>query len=44
MPERFFEGTNHADLYSKFRPVPPVQLVEKIVSYLKEKVLAFKEK
>ena len=38
MSQRFFEGTKHATLYAKFRINPPQKLVDRIVSYVKEKV------
>ena len=39
MSQRFFEGTKHATLYAKFRINPPQKLVDRIVSYVKEKVI-----
>lgn len=37
--ERFFEDAQHADIYARFRPHPPKELTERIVTYLKEKVI-----
>ncbi|XP_042871354.1 putative methyltransferase DDB_G0268948 isoform X3 [Penaeus japonicus] len=36
MANRFFEGAAHAAAYAKFRPLPPISLVERIVSFAKE--------
>jgi hypothetical protein len=41
MAQRFFEGSQHATLYAQFRPRPPQALADRIVSFLKEKVLLF---
>jgi hypothetical protein len=43
MSQRFFEGTEHATLYAKSRPNAPSGLADKIVSFLKEKVLGYKQ-
>jgi len=37
MSQRYFEGAEHAAIYALFRPTPPLVLVKKIISYLKEK-------
>jgi hypothetical protein len=39
MSQRFFEGTEHATLYAKSRPNAPPGLADKIVNFLKEKVI-----
>ena len=39
MSQRYFEAVSHAAVYAKFRPIPPKQLGERILEYLKEKVL-----
>ena len=39
MSQRFFEGSQHASLYAQFRPSPPQALADRIVGFLKEKVL-----
>lgn len=38
MANRFFEGAAHAAAYAKFRPHPPLSLVERIVSFAKESI------
>jgi len=38
MSKRYFEGTEHAELYAKYRPRSPQQVVDRIINYLKEKV------
>ena len=38
MSRRFFEDIAHASLYAQYRPRPPIQLANRIVQYLKEKV------
>ncbi|XP_042871353.1 putative methyltransferase DDB_G0268948 isoform X2 [Penaeus japonicus] len=38
MANRFFEGAAHAAAYAKFRPLPPISLVERIVSFAKETI------
>jgi len=37
MAHRHFEGKAHAMLYAKYRPVPPQELIQKIVNFIKEK-------
>ena len=39
MSKRYFEGTEHAALYAQFRPRSPQQVVDRIINYLKEKVI-----
>ncbi|CAL4151196.1 unnamed protein product, partial [Meganyctiphanes norvegica] len=39
MANRYFEGVNHAEIYAKFRPVPPQTLIATIIAYLKQKYL-----
>lgn len=36
MANRFFEGAAHAAAYAKFRPEPPLNLIKRIISFLKE--------
>lgn len=38
MSKRYFERTEHAELYAKYRPRSPQQVVDRIIKYLKEKV------
>ncbi len=38
MSKRFFEDTGHASKYADFRPKPPPQLGDRILSFLKTKV------
>ena len=38
MEKRLFETKNHAEIYAKYRVVPPIELIARIVQYLKEKV------
>ncbi|KAF0291434.1 putative methyltransferase [Amphibalanus amphitrite] len=38
MAARFFEGTNHAELYVRYRPATPSTLVQLVCDYIKEKV------
>ncbi|CAG7731084.1 unnamed protein product [Allacma fusca] len=35
--KKHFEGVLHAKLYGQYRPIPPAKLIERVVSYLKEK-------
>lgn len=37
MSKRYFEGTEHAELYAKYRPRSPQQVIDRIINYLKEK-------
>ena len=37
-PSNQFQGADRADIYAKYRPKTPQQLVDKIIAYLKEKV------
>ena len=39
MAQRFFEGAVHASAYAKFRPTPPQRLGDRIVAFLRQKVL-----
>jgi len=38
MAHRYFEGKVHAAMYAKYRPIPPTKLIERMVSFIKEKV------
>lgn len=39
MAHRYFEGVVYpADLYGKYRPIPPETLIDRVVDYLKESV------
>lgn len=35
---RLFEGNDHANVYSKYRPFPPAEIFDKIYQFLGEKV------
>ncbi|XP_042229776.1 putative methyltransferase DDB_G0268948 isoform X4 [Homarus americanus] len=37
MANRFFEGAVHAASYAKFRPQPPASLIDRVLTFLKEK-------
>ncbi|ODN05911.1 putative methyltransferase [Orchesella cincta] len=37
MSLRFFEGQDHAKFYAKYRPIPPPELIERLVNFLQEK-------
>ncbi|CAL8096227.1 unnamed protein product [Orchesella dallaii] len=37
MSLRFFEGQDHAKFYAKYRPIPPTELIERLVNFLREK-------
>jgi hypothetical protein len=34
----YFEAAGHAEVYNQFRPIPPLDLVKRIVDFLVEKV------
>jgi trans-aconitate methyltransferase len=38
MPVRIFEGTNHANLYSKFRPIVPNNVIDCVLEFLREEI------
>ncbi|XP_015921419.1 putative methyltransferase DDB_G0268948 [Parasteatoda tepidariorum] len=38
MSSALFKGAKHAKLYSQFRPYPPRELIETIITYMKEKI------
>ncbi len=38
MPVRIFEGTNHANLYSKFRPTVPNNVIDCVLQFLREEI------
>jgi len=38
MSVRIFEGSNHANIYSKFRPIVPDNVIDCVLDYLKRKI------
>lgn len=43
MAHRYFEGKVHAQLYAMYRPLPPISLIQRMISFLKEKASFFKK-
>lgn len=38
---RLFENHSHAEVYAKYRVSPPLELIERIMTFLKDKVKAY---
>lgn len=38
MSRQYFEAESHVSTYNKFRPCPPIEMIEEIVRFTSEKV------